>query len=61
MKTIDTRQVKNPGPREHDVAKHCRKNGIDPAEERKLLRLLGKKASLHELQANAPPRQPRFR
>jgi hypothetical protein len=30
-------------------------------EERKLQRLLGKHAPLHELQANAPPRTPKFR
>jgi hypothetical protein len=34
---------------------------VDPAEERKLLRLLGNHAPLHEIRANAPPKQPRFR
>lgn len=33
-----------------DVAEHCRKNGLDKAEERKLLLLFGRFASRHELQ-----------
>jgi hypothetical protein len=61
MKTMSNRQVRIPGPREHDVAEHCRKFGIGPAEEKKLKKLLGSRAPLHEIQANAPPRQPRWR
>lgn len=61
MKNMNNRQVHVPGPRDHDVADHCKKLGVDPAEERKLLRLLGKHAPLHEIRANAPPKQPRFR
>lgn len=61
MKSMNNRQVRIPGPREHDVAEHCRKFGIGPAEEKKLKKLLGSKAPLHEIQANAPPRQPRWR
>jgi hypothetical protein len=57
----NNRQVRIPGPNEHDVAEHCRKFGINQVEERKLQRLLGKHAPLHELQANAPPRTPKFR
>jgi hypothetical protein len=40
-----------------DVAEHCRRNGLDKAEERKLLLLFGRFASRHELQMNTkrPP------
>jgi hypothetical protein len=40
-----------------DVVEHCRKNGLDKTEERKLLRLFGRFASRHELQMNTkrPP------
>ncbi|WP_310384701.1 hypothetical protein [Rhizobium sp. 1399] len=57
----DHRQVRMPGPNEHNVAELCKKFGISALEERKLRRLLGKHAPLHEIQANAPPRPPRFR
>lgn len=40
-----------------DVAAHCQKNGVDKAQERKLLQLLGRFASRHELQMNIK-RQP---
>jgi hypothetical protein len=59
---IDNRQF---GPRQGrntlDVVEHCRKNGLDKAEERKLLRLFGRFASRHELQMNTkrPPAHPR--
>jgi hypothetical protein len=35
--------------------------GLDAHEERKLVRLLGKHAPLHEISANAPHKPPRFR
>lgn len=57
----DNRQVRIPGPDHKDVAEHCRKFGINPVEERKLKRLLGKHAPLHEIQVNAPSRLPKFR
>ncbi len=57
----DNRQVRIPGPGYKDVAEHCRKFGINPVEERKLKRLLGKHAPLHEIQVNAPSRLPKFR
>ena len=40
-----------------DVIAHCRRNGLDKAEERKLLMLFGRFASRHELQMNTkrPP------
>lgn len=42
----------------HDVAEHCRKNGLDKAQERRLLLLFGRFATRHELQMNTklPPR-----
>lgn len=40
-----------------DVAAHCQKNGLDKAQERKLLMLLGRFASRHELEMNIK-RQP---
>jgi hypothetical protein len=62
MHSTNNRQVKIPGPRDHhDVAAHCKKFGIGPAEERKLLKLLGHHAPPHEIAANAPPKMPRFR
>lgn len=61
MKQMNNRQVRHPGPSEHDVSKHCQKHGIDAAEEKKLVKLLGRHAPLHEIHANSPPKQPRFR
>ncbi|MCS0460163.1 MULTISPECIES: hypothetical protein [Rhizobium] len=54
-------KVRMPRPNEHDVAELCKKLGLSPAEERTLRRLLGKHAPLHEIQANASPKPPRFR
>lgn len=59
---IDNRQF---SPRQSrnvlDVAEHCRKNGLDKAEERKLMLLFGRFATRHELQMNTkrPPLNPR--
>ncbi|TCL62720.1 hypothetical protein [Rhizobium sp. BK251] len=57
----DNRQVRIPVPNDRSVVEHCRKFGIGPAEERKLQKLLGKHAPLHEIQTNSPPRLPKFR
>jgi hypothetical protein len=57
----ENRQVRIPGPNDHNVADHCKKFGIGPAEERKLHRLLGKHAPLHEIHANGSPKLPKFR
>lgn len=57
----NNRKVHEPGPRDHDVAEHCRKFGIAPDEERKLRKLLGNHAPLHEIEANRSHRQPKFR
>ena len=54
-------QVIVPAPKNHDVAEHCRKFGINEVEERKLKRLLGKHAPLHEIHSNATPKPPRYR
>lgn len=59
---IDNRQVVPGRTRQiYDVLEHCRKNGLDKAEERKLLLLFGRFASRHELQMNTkrPPLKPR--
>ncbi|WP_411036136.1 hypothetical protein [Shinella sp. BYT-45] len=59
---LDNRQF---GPRQTrhvlDVIEHCRKNGLDKAEERKLLLLLGRFASRHEIEMNVkrPPQNTR--
>lgn len=45
----------------YEVVGHCRKNGIDKSEERKVTQLLGRFASRHELEVNAPSRKPKFR
>jgi hypothetical protein len=61
MKHLNNRQVRDPGPKSRDIAEHCRKIGLDAHEERKLIRLLGKHAPLHEINANAPQKPLRFR
>jgi hypothetical protein len=55
------RQVRIPGPNDRNIADYCKKFGISPADERKLLKLLGKHAPLHEIHANSPNRSPRYR
>lgn len=59
--SLKTRQVRIPGPNDRCVAEQCKKFGIGPVEEKKLLKLLGKHAPLHEIKHNAPARPPRFR
>lgn len=51
---IDNRQFSTRKTTRHvlDVAEHCRKNGLDKAQERKLLLLFGRFTSRHELQMN---------
>ena len=51
---IDNRQFSPRQPHHQvlDVVEHCRKNGLDKAQERKLLLLFGRFASRHELQMN---------
>ena len=48
---IDNRQfIRRPPRHVLDVVEHCRRNGLDKAQERKLLLLFGRFASRHELQ-----------
>ncbi|SDA96201.1 hypothetical protein SAMN03159448_05602 [Sinorhizobium sp. NFACC03] len=44
-----------------DVSEYCRRAGICEAEERRLLLLLGRQASCHELQMNIVQRRMRAR
>ena len=44
-----------------DVAEYCRRTGIPKAEERRLIRVLGRFASSHELQMNIVRPQTRMR
>ncbi|KQU90635.1 hypothetical protein ASD00_04540 [Ensifer sp. Root31] len=44
-----------------DVVEHCIRHSISSKDQGKLLSLLGKFASRHELETNAPPKRPRFR
>jgi hypothetical protein len=57
----DNRHVHTPGPKDHSVSDHCRRLGISPDEERKLRKLLGSHAPLHEIHANYTSKQPKFR
>jgi hypothetical protein len=59
--STNNRQVREPGPRDRNVSDHCKKLGISPEEERKLRKLLGNHAPLHEIHANHTSKQPRFR
>ncbi|ABR61420.1 hypothetical protein GOC91_13235 [Sinorhizobium medicae] len=44
-----------------DVAEYCRRSGIHEAEERRLIKVLGRYASSHELQMNVVRPQKRIR
>lgn len=44
-----------------DVVEHCVRHSINSKEQGKLLSLLRRFASRHELETNAPPKPPRFR
>lgn len=44
-----------------DVAEYCRRAGIQEAEERRLIMMLGRYASCHELQMNLVDRPTRVR
>ncbi|KKX33991.1 hypothetical protein [Rhizobium sp. LC145] len=62
MKHVDNRQVRVPGPpRDHCVETSCGKAGISEKETQKMLRLLGKRAAIHELSINLKDRPPKFR
>ncbi|WP_342394711.1 hypothetical protein [Sinorhizobium garamanticum] len=44
-----------------DVAEYCRRTGIHKAEEKRLIKVLGRYASSHELQMNIVRPQSRVR
>jgi hypothetical protein len=44
-----------------DISEYCKRSGICEAEERRLLLLLGRQASCHELQMNIVQRRRRAR
>ncbi|MEK1931428.1 MAG: hypothetical protein AAAC47_16950, partial [Pararhizobium sp.] len=58
---IDNRQTQRNARPTYEVASHCKKNGIDKSETRKIVQMLGRFASRHELEVNARPRKPKFR
>jgi hypothetical protein len=57
MKKLNQAQAKHVW----DVADYCRRSGIHKAEERRLIRALGRYASSHELQMNIVRPQTRVR
>lgn len=58
---IDNRQTQKHAKIQYEVAGHCQKIGIDKSEERKITQMLGRFASRHELEVNAPSKKPKFR
>lgn len=53
MKHIDGRQLEQTQVKHvWEVAEYCRKAGIHQAEEKRLIKVLGRYASAHELQMN---------
>ena len=55
---VDNRQFTHKQSRHiHDVVEHCRRHGLDKAQERRLLLLFGRFATRHELEMNTkrPP------
>ncbi len=62
MKHTDIKKLDQSQPRHvWDVAEYCRRSGLHKAEERRLIRVLGKFASSHELQMNVIRPQTRVR
>ena len=62
MKHTDVRTVDNPQARHiWDVADYCRRTGIHKSEERRLIKVLGRYATSHELQMNIVRAQTRIR
>lgn len=53
MRHIDSRHLdQDQAKHVWDVAEYCRKAGIHRAEEKRLIKILGRFASVHELQMN---------
>jgi hypothetical protein len=57
----NNRQIRIPGPNDRCVVEQCKQFRIGPTEERKLLKLLGKHAPVHEIKSNKTPGMARFR
>jgi hypothetical protein len=53
MRHIDTRHLDHVRAKHvWDISEYCRKAGIHRAEEKRLIKILGRYASAHELQMN---------
>jgi hypothetical protein len=61
MKQMPHRQIRVPGPPLHCIQNTCSKAGADPKEVRKMLQLLGKRATIAELARNLKDWPPKFR
>ncbi|SDA90370.1 hypothetical protein [Sinorhizobium sp. NFACC03] len=62
MKHADIRTVDNPQAKHiWDVADYCRRTGIHKTEEQRLIKVLGRYATRHELQMNIVRVQTRIR
>ena len=62
MKHADIRTVDNPQAKHiWDVADYCRRTGIHKIEEQRLIKVLGRYATRHELQMNIVRVQTRIR
>ena len=62
MKHADIRTVDNPQAKHiWDVADYCRRTGIHKTEEQRLIKVLGRYATRHELQMNIVRVQTRLR
>lgn len=58
---VDPRLHPQPRKPVFDVVEHCIRHSMTSKEQAKLISLLGRFASRHELETNAPARRPRFR
>ncbi|WP_085034253.1 hypothetical protein [Ensifer aridi] len=62
MRHTDTRKLDQSQARHvWDVAEYCKRSGIHKAEEQRLIKVLGRYASSHELQMNIVRPQTRTR
>ncbi|PDT80277.1 hypothetical protein [Sinorhizobium sp. BJ1] len=62
MRHMDIRKLeKTDAKHVWDVAEYCRRSGIHKAEEQRLIKVLGRYASAHELQMNVVRPQTRTR
>ncbi|ASY58035.1 MULTISPECIES: hypothetical protein [Sinorhizobium] len=62
MRHMDIRKLeKTDAKHVWDVAEYCRRSGLHKAEEQRLIKVLGRYASAHELQMNVVRPQTRTR